>query len=117
DYKYTPKPEDEAKSRELVFKINTIELLESVKEKGIDKLKISIPLVHITEELTTELYTMLELDKTEKGKTLLSIEVIDIENRWTVPMLKRDKKIVLTKNLFHYLKEQKENEILDFSIY
>ncbi|MBP6284940.1 MAG: DNA polymerase III subunit alpha, partial [Paludibacteraceae bacterium] len=70
DYKYTPKPEDEAKSRELVFKINTIELLEGVKEKGIDKLKISIPLVHITEELTTELYTMLELDKTEKGKTL-----------------------------------------------
>lgn len=116
DYKFKPKPEDEARGRELVFKILTIELLETIKEKGINELKIQIPLLNITHEIIAELSALLSTNADKKAKTRLCIEVTDAETRWKVNLLKRNGRIIVNKAIFHFLKEKKEEEVLDFSI-
>lgn len=116
DYKFKPKPEDEARGRELVFKIQTIELLETIKDKGIEELKIQIPLLNISYELIAELSALLSENVDKKAKTRFCVEVIDPETRWIVKLNKKDGKITVNKPIFHFLKEKKENQILDFII-
>ena len=116
NYKFKPKPENEAKSKELVFRINTIKLLEELKEKSIEKIKVTIPLVNISQELTEEFSFYINGKKEKEKHTLLYTNITDIENRWNVSLFKRKEKITFNKQFFHFLKEKKEEEILDYTI-
>ncbi len=113
DYKFQKKEAD-ANDKQLVFKINKIELLETIKEQGIDKLKISIFLLNLNEDLINELSFHVSQNTTKGAKTSLFIDVIDLENRWTVPLFKRNAKINFSKQFYQFLKEKKDLEILDF---
>ena len=99
-----------------MFKIQTIELLETIKDKGIEELKIQIPLLNISYELIAELSALLSENVDKKAKTRFCVEVIDPETRWIAKLNKKDGKITVNKPIFHFLKEKKENQILDFII-
>jgi DNA polymerase-3 subunit alpha len=93
------------KPEELELRINSIELLPDVKEKLIEKITISVPLLSLNKELISDLSALI---REKKGETALCFAVTDPENQRSVSLLARPVKLSVDKGLITYLKEHPE---------
>ncbi|MFZ4457278.1 MAG: DNA polymerase III subunit alpha [Bacteroidales bacterium] len=82
------------------FKITSVELLNDVKEKLIEKITVNIPIDEITQELITDLTALV---KDVKGKTSFNITVQDGINRYEVPLYSTSIKTDVTRDLISYI--------------
>jgi DNA polymerase-3 subunit alpha len=105
--KYQPRRYNE---NEFDLSIGTIELLDDVHEKMVEKLTVNIPLNMIDSQFINELSEFL---KTHQGNSSLFFKVTDGESNMNVQLFARNSKIKLTKDLINYLEE---NENLTFKV-
>lgn len=95
--RYVPRKYNE---NELDFKINSIQLLNDVKEKLIEKFTITVPLEDVTPEFITDITALV---KDVKGNTQFNITVIDEINHYDVPLYATNVKTEVTKSLLSYI--------------
>ncbi|MDD2798813.1 MAG: DNA polymerase III subunit alpha [Bacteroidales bacterium] len=95
--RYVPRKYNE---NELDFKINSIQLLNDVKEKLIEKFTITVPLEEVTPEFITDITALV---KDVKGNTQFNITVIDEINHYDVPLYATNVKTEVTKSLLSYI--------------
>lgn len=93
------------KQDELELKITSIELLQDVKEKLIEKVSIIIPLDELNQEMITDLSIFV---KESPGNTELFFKVIDSDGQMKVDLISRTLKISVGKELINYLNEHTE---------
>lgn len=114
DYKYnnnSKKDPDAPKEWEL--KIQKIEPFNEIKDKLISNLSVTIPLQQLTTELATE---MSEVMLDNPGKVNIFIQVVDEYSFNKVKLFARQHRISINKNVYHFLKHEKENKTLDFQV-
>lgn len=105
--KYQPRRYNE---NELDLSIGTIELLDDVHEKMVEKLTIHIPLSTIDPQFINELS---EFFRTHQGNSSLFFKVTDGESNMNVQLFARNGKIKITKDLINFLEE---NEHITFQV-
>lgn len=87
------------------LKINSIQLLPDVKDQLVEKIKISLPLHDLNNQIVDELSMLI---KANSGSSLLYFEVVDGERNMRVDLFARGLKVDVTKELIDYL-ETNEN--------
>jgi DNA polymerase-3 subunit alpha len=87
---------------QMVFKIQSIELLSEVLEERTKEMKLSLHLKHLTPALMDNLYDVLERNK---GNKKLVIEVFDEEEKLQMDFLSRKMQIRIGKGLIADLVE------------
>ncbi len=95
--RYVPRKYNE---NELDFKVNSIELLNDVKHKLIEKITIKVPIDEVSPELITDLTALV---KDVKGNTSFNITVVDALNHYDVPLYSSNTKTEVTRNLISYI--------------
>jgi DNA polymerase-3 subunit alpha len=93
------------KQEEFELKINSIQLLQDVKDKLIEKISISLPLHGLNIAMIDELSGLI---KGKAGRTTLYFDVQDGENNIKVELFARNMKINVDKELINYLTESEE---------
>jgi DNA polymerase-3 subunit alpha len=91
------------------FKIESIQQLSDVKDKGMKNLTISVPLSKLNENLIVDLSFLI---KNNPGNTTLFFHIEDIEKQLSVSLTTQNQGFLLNKNIVLYLED---NEI-EFSI-
>lgn len=118
DWKYyTPK---EGESKQLEFKIKKIELLEDVAKKNISRINLRIPIENINEDLLSELETFITENtiiatKTKEDKVSLYIDIYT-EIGEKIEMYSQSVKVKVNKPMKNFLKRNKQNKILNFTL-
>jgi DNA polymerase-3 subunit alpha len=103
----TPRKYDE---NILDLKITSMQLLNDVKEKLIEKFTLTIPLDEITAEFTSDLTALV---KEEKGTTLFNVSVTDEFHHYNVDLFSTNTKTNITKNLLNFIES---NDKISFKI-
>ncbi len=91
-------------------KINTIELLPEVKDRLVEKITVTAPLLAVTDDMVMELSTIV---KKHPGTSDLYFLIRDEDGQMYVNLLSRTVKVSVGKELVGYLKSQ---PLLDFKI-
>ena len=91
-------------------KINGVKLLSDVKDDGIQKITVSVPLSFITNEFVLEFS---ELIRNNPGKVDLSFVICDDDGQNRVSMQSRTMKVSLKKDIVIYIKNRPQ---LDYKI-
>lgn len=89
-------------NEELEVKINHISFLSELREKMVNTITIQIPLQSITQDLITEMATILNHNE---GNVTLKFQVIDHESKNSVRLLSRTMRVNLTDELIKYIEE------------
>jgi len=105
--KYQPKRFNE---NEHYLSIGSVDLLDNVYEKMVEKLTIHIPLSELSTRLINELSEFL---REHSGNSSLFFKVSDGESNMNIQLFARNNKIRLTKELINYLEE---NEAIAFQV-
>lgn len=84
----------------LEFKISNIEFMQTVKEKRVEKITITIDSDAVDETLVTDLKTMLH---SEIGNTQLFIRIRDVESKQFMLLRAQDLMVDVGKNLIQYI--------------
>ncbi|MFR9165561.1 MAG: DNA polymerase III subunit alpha [Dysgonomonas sp.] len=92
------------------LKVNSIHLLNDVKDKLIEKITIKLPIHELNSEMIGELSALI---KGQEGNTLLYFEIVDGERNMKIDMFARSMKIDVKRELVDYLEE---NESISFSV-
>ena len=82
--------------------INSVYLLQDVKDTIIENLTISVPLTEVDGLFVDELDNLLM----EKGNTNLMINIIDYVSKETVDLVSSSRKITVTEDLIDYLEKK-----------
>ena len=82
--------------------INSVYLLQDVKDTIIENLTISVPLTEVDGLFVDELDNLLM----EKGNTNLMINIIDYVSKETVDLVSSSRKITVTEYLIDYLEKK-----------
>lgn len=93
------------------LKINSIDLLQDVKDNLIEKLTIQLPLHDMNNKMINEL---VNLTNENKGNSLLYFEIIDGEKNMRIDMFARSSKVNVNKEIIRYLTNEENN--LSFKI-
>ncbi len=94
---------------ELDFRIASIEQLPDVKDKLIEKITISLPLLAIEDETITELSSLI---KNNPGNTTLYFRIEDSDNKIYISLNSEGRKYSVSRDLVRYL----ENKQINFKI-
>lgn len=97
------------KEAELDFKINSIQLLQDVKDSLIHSISISIPIGDLNEEVISELAALM---KSNPGKTQLFFNVTGSDHV-ALNFSSRDIRLNVTQELLNFIND---SDILDFTI-
>ncbi len=92
---------------QLDIKVNSMELLQDVKDSLIEKLTITIPLTSLNQQVVTELSI---LSQESPGKTELFFKIMDQELNMSVELMARSTKLSVGKNIINYIIEHPELE-------
>ncbi|QIA06914.1 DNA polymerase III subunit alpha [Draconibacterium halophilum] len=87
------------------FKVNSIELLDNVRENYIKSLTINIPLKALTEDVVKRID---HIANEYKGKTLLKFNVFDTENNMYIEMFSRTTRVNPLNSFLKFFDEQPE---------
>jgi DNA polymerase-3 subunit alpha len=85
---------------ELELKVKSIQLLDEVKDKLIEKLNITLYLDGINDQTVSELTPLI---KENPGPTRLSFKLIDVERQVTLNLASRTTRLQVTNQLLDYL--------------
>jgi len=96
---FTPRKYNETR---VDFKIDSMQQLQDIKEKGMKSLTISLPLSRLNEVLAADLSSFI---KDSPGVTSLSIKVEDYESQLLVDLTSDNRKVAVSKTLIKYLEE------------
>ncbi len=109
-----PSKQQEEGLKELVFRIQHIDLLDELRENSISDLTLFLKLDELTDSLCTELSDML---LSNKGKVNLYIQVEDSETpKEKVKLFARQNRISLNNKVYRKLKQYERQEQLSFTI-
>lgn len=109
-----PSKQQEEGLKELVFRIQHIDLLDELRENSISDLTLFLKLEELTDSLCTELSDML---LSNKGKVNLYIQVEDSETpKEKVKLFARQNRISLNNKVYRKLKQYERQEQLSFTI-
>ena len=92
------------------FRISSIKLLPSEKDKLIENIRITVPIHDLDEPMINELSTLI---KNNPGNSLLYFRVVDGSNNIALNLFSQKVKLKITKELIDYLTE---SETIDFKI-
>ncbi|MDD4728725.1 MAG: DNA polymerase III subunit alpha, partial [Dysgonamonadaceae bacterium] len=95
---------------QMELKISSIQLLNDVKDKLLEKLTIQIPLTELTDESVEDLSAIL---KNNSGNTLLYFQINGADSHLNLELFARNTKISVTSSLVNYLKA---NEAIKFKV-
>jgi DNA polymerase-3 subunit alpha len=98
------------KEGEFDFRVNSISLLQTEKDKLIEKISITVPIHSLDEQMITELSVLI---KTNPGNSLLYFKVIDGEQNISLNLFSRDVRLNVTQALLTFLTG---NDAIDFRI-
>jgi len=90
---------------QIEFKINRIELMDEVREKYFKRITVQIPLSALTGDIISDLE---RLTTNNKGKTLLSFDIIDLETKMVVNLFSRNTRIEVTDELLDYFEKHED---------
>jgi len=96
---------------ELEFRIRSINMLSSVREEMIHNIELSIPLNALSEEMIKDI---VRTGDTDKGNANLKVIVFDREEKISVEMFSRYKKINISDELLSYLEN---NDDINYRLY
>jgi DNA polymerase-3 subunit alpha len=99
-----------ANSQQKEFKVNDVELLQTVKEKAIDRLTISLNSDLLNDQIVEELN---ELVAENPGKTKLFFQLRDSTGKYHVLLHSRKNTIDVRHSLINYIEQ---TEALDYKI-
>jgi DNA polymerase-3 subunit alpha len=85
--------------------VNSIELLDDVREKYIKSLTINVPLKALTEDFVKRVD---EMAGEYKGKALLKFNVFDTENNMYIEMFSRTTRVNPLDGFLNFFDEQPE---------
>ena len=88
------------------FVINSIELLQDVKDTAISSLSVSMPLTSLDKEFVSDLDTLTQ----KEGNVTLKFEMTDGSNK--VHLASAGRRISVTQELVSYLKGRESVELL-----
>ena len=86
----------------LDFKLSSVEYLQTVKEKKLDKLTITIDSDIIDDTLVSDLSTLLE-SNSEDSNTQLFLRIHEVESNDYILMRAQDKTVNVDKNLIQFI--------------
>jgi DNA polymerase-3 subunit alpha len=86
------------------FRIESIQYLADVKEKGMKSLSVSIPLLKLDKSLIADLSALI---KNNPGNTSLYFKIEDIEKQIAISLITENQKFLLDKNIVRYLEDNK----------
>jgi DNA polymerase-3 subunit alpha len=98
------------KQNEFDLRIGSIKLLQEEKDKLIEKIIISIPILHIEEPILNDLS---EIIKQYPGSAQLYFKVTDREHNIFINLMSKDIKVKVTNQLIEFIKA---HEYIDFTI-
>lgn len=98
------------RQEEWEVKINSIELLPDVKDRVIERLTITAPLLAVDDQMIMELSSLV---KESPGTAELCFYIRDEDGQMHVSLMSRTLKISVRKELVNYLKSQ---PLLDYKI-
>ena len=96
----------------LDFKVSSVEYLQTVKEKKLDKLTITIDSDIINDTLVSDLSTLLARDN-EESRTQLFLRIHEVESNDYILMRAQDKTVNVDKNLIQFIED---NPKMSYSI-
>ena len=96
----------------LDFKVSSVEYLQTVKEKKLDKLTITIDSDIINDTLVSDLSTLLACDN-EESRTQLFLRIHEVESNDYILMRAQDKTVNVDKNLIQFIED---NPKMSYSI-
>ena len=96
----------------LDFKVSSVEYLQTVKEKKLDKLTITIDSDIINDTLVSDLSTLLARDN-EESHTQLFLRIHEVESNDYILMRAQDKTVNVDKNLIQFIED---NPKMSYSI-
>ena len=88
------------------FVINSIELLQDVKDTAISSLSVSMPLTSLDKEFVSDIDTLTQ----KEGNVTLKFEMTDGSNK--VSLASAGRRISVTQELVSYLKGRESVELL-----
>jgi DNA polymerase-3 subunit alpha len=97
-------------SKQKEFKVTNVELLQSVKERAIDHITISLATDLLNDQIVTELG---ELINQNPGETKLFFQLHDVTGKNNVLLRSTNKTIDVKHTLLHFIEQ---NEALDYRI-
>ena len=97
-------------SNRLNLNINSIRFLQDEKDKLIERLSITLPILDIDQATINELSAMI---KRNPGKTQLFFKIVDGAHNVSLNLVSRDTRLNVTHELVDFLKE---NEHIEFKI-
>ena len=97
-------------SEQKEFKVTNVELLETVKEKAIDRITISLTTDLLNDTIVTELG---ELISESPGKTKLFLQLHDSTGKNHVLLMSKNKTVNVKNTLLHFIEQ---SEGLDYKI-
>jgi len=95
------------RNNELEFKIKQINLLSEIRDDIIHTLSIKVPLKIITPEFIEKID---KLSGSGKGRVKLKVYVYNADDKVSIEMFSRNRKISLTDQFFHFLEENSDKE-------
>jgi DNA polymerase-3 subunit alpha len=106
-YGNAPQQSGNSATKELEVRVNKVELLRDVMEKGVKKIVANIDLSEVTELFITELTEV--IIAAPKGKTKFYLKVFDTKHGVSVELFSRSYLITLTKELERFFAENEIN--------
>ncbi len=85
--------------RPLEFKVNSIQMLNELREKMLNSISIKIPIAELNEQLINELLSKAE---ESEGNTLLKFLIFDPEKKLYIQMFSRSHRVEITNELIDY---------------
>jgi DNA polymerase-3 subunit alpha len=85
------------------FRIESIQQLADVKNKGVSSVTVSIPLLKLDDDLIADLSSLV---KNSSGTTSLYFKIEDIEKQISIMLTTDNQKFLLNKNVIKYLEEK-----------
>jgi DNA polymerase-3 subunit alpha len=92
------------------LKIGKIEFLSEIKEKKIEKITINVALEQLSEDVVEELIAQIE---SSPGNTALYLNIRDIENNCTIPLISRAHALNVTKQFVDFIQS---NSMFSYTI-
>ena len=90
-----------ANSDYLAFRISSIDYMQTVKEKRIERITITVDSDIIDETVVNDFKTMLQEDAA--GKTQLFFQIHDVETNNFIMLRAQDRTVNVGKELIHYI--------------
>ena len=112
DYKYKKAP-DPDKPREIELKIQKIEIFREIKDKLVETLTVTIPLQQIDTDFVIEFSEMVLKNK---GTVNLYINIVDENSPNKVKLFSRQNRLKINPEVYHKLKNAKEEGKIVFQV-